>query len=118
MKPRFAIIRAVLVGALLPSILTLDAQTARVRIRVTDPAGYVVTSSSASLLGPDEKPARIVRANTVGEIVMTDLSLGECRFVISAPGFHKKFLTVTLSGDNETKIEAALEVCGGILQTC
>ncbi len=108
----------VLVAAVLMHILPLMAQTGRVRIRVTDSTGARVATSSASLLGPDDQPILTARANSAGEIIVVDLSRGEHRLVVSAPGFKKRMLTVTVSSNDETKIETALEVCGGILQAC
>ena len=113
-KTRFA----VLIAGVLTAILPLLAQAASLRIRVTDPTGARVWTSSASLLGPDDKPKLTARANSVGEIIVTDLPPGEHRFVVSAPGFKKRLLTLTLSSNKKAMIETALEVCGGILETC
>ena len=102
--------RAVLAGALLTAISPLMAQTGRVRIRVTEATGAVVTTAEAALLGVDAKPIRTLRANDAGEIAWMDLPLGDCRFALIAPGFKARPLLVTLRNSDEVKIEATLEV--------
>jgi hypothetical protein len=102
--------RAVLVGALLTAISPLMAQTGRVRIRVTDATGAVVTTAEASLVGADDKPTRTAQANGAGEIALMDLPFGDCRFAVVAPGFKKRPLTITIRNGDEVKIETALEV--------
>ena len=108
MEPRNR--RAILVGALLTTVSPLFAQTGRVRIRVTDVTGAVVSGAEGSLLGADNKPKRTVRANDHGEIVWTDLPMGNCRFRVTMLGFRDRRLTVTLRNSDEVKIEAQLEV--------
>jgi hypothetical protein len=100
----------VLAGALLTAISPLMAQTGRVRIRVTDATGAVVTTAEAALLGADAKPIRTARANDAGDIAWMDLPLGDCRFAVVAPGFKTRPLLVTLRNSGEVKIEAVLEV--------
>lgn len=107
MEPRSR--RAVLVGARLTAISPLMAQTGRVRIRVTDPAGAVVPTAQASLLGPDDKPIRTARANEVGEIVFTDLPLGDARFAVVEQGFRTRRLTALIRNGEEVRVEAAFD---------
>ena len=102
--------REMLVGALLTTISPLMAQTGRVRIRVTDVTGAVVVSSQALLLGGGSVKLRAERADNAGEIVMTDLPMGDCHFEVSAVGFSVKRLTVTVRSADEVKVEASLGV--------
>jgi hypothetical protein len=102
--------RAVLVGALLTAVSPLMAQTGRVRIRVTDATGAVITTAEGSLIRADDKPEQTAQANAAGEITLADLPLGNCRLEITATGFRKRPLTVTLRSDEEVKIETRLEV--------
>jgi hypothetical protein len=103
--------RVILFGALLTAISPLMAQTGRLRILVIDVTGAVIpTVSEASLLGADGKPIRTLHANTEGEIVWTDLSMGDCRFVVSAPGFRARQLLATIRNGDEAIIEVILEV--------
>jgi hypothetical protein len=102
--------RAVLVGALLTAISPLLAQTGRVRIRVIDATGAVVTTAEASLLGADAKPTKTVRANDAGEIAFSDLPFGECRFSVVALGFNTRPLLAILRNSDEVKLEAILDV--------
>ena len=69
--------RAILAGALLKAVSPLMAQAGRVRIRVTDASGAVITKAWASLLGADGKPIREAHANEAGEIILTDLPLAD-----------------------------------------
>jgi uncharacterized surface anchored protein len=100
----------VLVGALLTAISPLMAQTGRVRIQVTDASGAVVPGAVASLLGPDDNVIRTARSDGLGEIVLTDLPFGDCRFAVATPGFKARRLTVTVRNGDEVKIEAVLEI--------
>lgn len=97
-------------GALLTAISPLMAQTGRVRIRVTDRTGLVITTAEASLLGGDGKPVRTAEANDAGEIAFTDLPLGDSRIAVIAPGFSMRPVTVTVRDGDELKIEVTLDV--------
>jgi hypothetical protein len=94
------------------------AQTGRVRIRVLDPTGAVVITARASLIGADGKAVRTVQVNKVGELVLTDLPSGDSQFLVSAIGFKDRRLTISVRNGDEVKLDTALELCGGILQTC
>ncbi|MDP8982384.1 MAG: carboxypeptidase-like regulatory domain-containing protein [Acidobacteriota bacterium] len=102
--------RAVMVGALLTAISPLMAQMGRVRIRVTDVTEAVLPGAVVSLLGSDDKVMRTAQTDGVGEIVLTDLPMGDSRFTIAAPGFKTRALTVTIRNGDEVKIEAVLDV--------
>lgn len=102
--------RVVLAGAFITAISPLMAQNGRVRVRVSDAAGAVVTTAEVSLLGADGKATEKFRANASGETVWTDLPMGDCRFAVDAPGFKRLPLTVTLHSGAEVKIDAVLEL--------
>jgi hypothetical protein len=109
--------RVVLVGALLTAISPLMAQSGRVRIRVTDPAGEVIPGAEAFLLGPDGRPQLTKQADDLGEIVLTDLPIGDSRVNVSCQGFASLPLTVTVRNGDEVKVEArlALGVVGEVV---
>jgi len=86
------------------------AQAGRVRIRVTDPTGAVVPTARASLLGSDDKPVRTEQVNESGEIIFTDLPLGDSRIAVVSPGFPTRRLTVTLRNGDEVRVETSLGV--------
>jgi Carboxypeptidase regulatory-like domain len=86
------------------------AQAGRVRIRVTDASGAVVSGAEASLLGSDGKPKRTVKANAEGEIVLSDLPIGDSRLRVIAQGFYTLPLTVTVHNADEIRIEAKLVI--------
>jgi hypothetical protein len=102
--------RAVLAGALLTAISPLMAQSGRVRIRVTDPAGAVIPGAEVSLLGPDDKPTRTEQSNEEGEVIFTDLSIGDSRLVVKRLGFRDLALTATVRNSEEVRVDAKLEV--------
>jgi hypothetical protein len=102
--------RAILVGALLTAVAPLWAQSGRVRIHVTDATGAVVPLAQVSLLNADGKPTRTVGANDAGEVVWTDLPLGDAHFLVLVPGFNSLRLAVTFRNANEQTVEARLEV--------
>ena len=104
--------------ALLATISDLAAQTGSVRIRVTDWQAARVVGSSAALLGSNGKPTRTVQSNVAGEIVFSDLPMGNYRIVVSANGFKKQRVKVTLPSSEEKLVEVRLDVCPGILVTC
>jgi len=110
--------RAILIGVFFTAISPLMAQSGRVRIRVTDASGTVIPQAQASLIGGDGKPTLTVSANEVGEIVLTDLPIGESRLRVSRPGFKSLALTLTVQNSDELKVDAKLEVgaVGGAVQ--
>lgn len=93
-------------------------QNGSVRIRVIDPTGAVVITAKMSLLGADGKAVRTVRVNRGGELVFTDLPSGDSHFLVSALGFRDRRLTLSVRNGDEVKLDTALELCGGILETC
>ena len=89
-------------------ISPLMAQSGRVRIRVTDPTGAVIPGAEASLFGTDNQPKLIMKADDLGEIVLTDLPIGDSRVIVSCRGFSSLPLTVTVRNSDEVKVEARL----------
>jgi hypothetical protein len=102
--------RAILLGALLTAVSPLWAQIGRVRLRVIDMTGAVVPHANISLLGTNDRPIRTATADERGEVLWTDLSLGDSRFLVEVPGFKLRRLTVTVRDANETQVEAVLEI--------
>jgi hypothetical protein len=102
--------RAVLIGALLTAVAPLWAQTGSVRIRVTDITGGGVPKAQVSLVDANEKPTRTAEANNIGEVVWTDLPLGDAHFLVSEPGFNSLRLVVTIRNANEQTVDARLAV--------
>jgi hypothetical protein len=102
--------RAVLLGALLSAAAPLFAQSGRVRSRVTDATGAVVPGAEVSQLGKDGKTLRSQTADSVGEVVWTDLALGDTQFQVHCPGFKNLELAVTVLGSSEKSVEAQLEI--------
>lgn len=102
--------RAILIGAFLTAISPLMAQSGRVRIRVTDVTGAAIPGAEASLLGGDEKPTRTVKADEAGEIVLTDLPIGDSRLSVKHAGFKNLPLTVTVRNGDEVSVNVKLEV--------
>jgi hypothetical protein len=102
--------RVVLLGALLTAISPLMAQSGRVRIRVTDATGAEVPNADVSLPGPDAHPQRKGYTNDMGEILLTDLPMGDLRVTVSKPGFQSLPLIVTVRNADEQKVEARLQV--------
>lgn len=97
-------------GALLLTIVSLRAQTGRVRIRVADRIGSAIPGAEVSLLGLFDHPILTVAAHDMGESVWVDLALGYSRFKVIAPGFLSREIAVTISNGVESKAEAQLEV--------
>ncbi len=106
--------RAILAGALLTAISPLMAQDGRVRIRVIDKNGAAIATAVGSLLDPDGKPMREARADNTGEIVLTDLPFGDCRFAVDAAGFNTRRVTATLTNSNEVNLKIVLDVGLGV----
>ena len=86
----------------------LFAQSGRVRIRVTDASGAVIPSAEASLIGKDEKPTRTTKANQDGEILLTDLPIGDARVRVSCPGFVSHVVTVSVRNGDEAQVQIVL----------
>jgi hypothetical protein len=104
--------RAVQVVVLALFLSPVSAQTGTVRIRVTDAADSVIPSANSSLLAPNEQPVRTVTANEAGEIVWTNLPLGDSHFEVTSPGFKPRRLNVMVRNSDEQTVVAWLEVAG------
>ena len=102
--------RAILVGALLTTISPLMAQSGRVRVRVTDATGGGVFGAEVSLLASDGNPQRTETADASGEVVLTDLPIGNLALRITSRGFNSRLMTVTVRGPEELRVDAKLEV--------
>ncbi len=102
--------RAVLVGALLTAISPLMAQDKRLRLVAQDPSGAVVVGVTVELLDKDDKVLRKMETNQVGEVVWTDLAVGDSIFRLSAKGFKSKTVSVMLIGAGEKRVEVKLDV--------
>lgn len=102
--------RAILVGALLTTISPLMAQSGRVRIRVTDSTGAGLFGAEVSLSGPDGKPQRTETADANGDVVLTDLPVGDLELSVACRGFNLRRLTLTIRGSEEVRVDAKLEL--------
>lgn len=102
--------RSVLIGALLTAVSPLMAQSGRVRIKVKDATGAVMSRASAELLGADDKAIRSVDADENGDVIFTDLPMGNNRFRVYAPGFNSEILSITSVSVEEVKTETSLTV--------
>lgn len=100
--------RAVLVAAFLTTISPLMAQSGRVKIQVTDVTGASIANAEVILLG--SMPVRALKTNPVGEVVCTELAMGDSKFEIRSPGFRMRTLVITLRNDDEVIIQSTLEV--------
>lgn len=55
-------------------------------------------------------PVRALKTNPVGEVVCTELAMGDSKFEIRSPGFRMRTLVITLRNDDEVIIQSTLEV--------
>jgi len=104
-----------LIGAFLTAIYPLMAQSGRVLIRVTDLTGNVIPRAQVALLRPDDKPLRTEQADDMGDIVWTDLPIGESRISVASRGFATRRLVVTVRNSDGMKVDAQLEVGRGVM---
>ena len=95
---------------MLTAISPLMAQSGRARIRVIDATGAVVPGAEASIIGKDGKPSATAHANSEGEIAFSDLPIGDSVLEVTCSGFSNFFHSVTISGDDEVKFDAKLQV--------
>ncbi len=102
--------RAILVGALLTAVAPLWGQEGGVRIRVIDRAGAVVPAAEVSLLGANDQPIRTSSADASGEVLWTGLSLGDARVLVTASGFSRRTVTVTIHSGDEQRVGAPLDI--------
>jgi hypothetical protein len=79
--------RAVLVGALLTAFAPLMAQTGRIRVRVMDPTDTPVAKARVSILNARGDAIQTAVADGAGEVVFSDLPMGDCRIMAESPGF-------------------------------
>jgi|SRR5579862_6164056 len=101
-----------LLGILIVGCSPSAARAASAHIRVTDQHGARIPGATAFLAGPDHKPVRGAEANSdsVGEIVVTDLPLGNSRLIIHKEGFKDQPVTVTVHPDEEPRVEVVMIV--------
>jgi hypothetical protein len=102
--------RSVLAGVLLTAISPLMAQDRRLVLVALDPAGAVVAGVKVELLDKDGKILRANQTNQVGEVVWTDLPIGDSTFRFSINGFKSKSVNVMLIGVGEKRVEVKLDV--------
>ena len=102
--------RAILFGALLSVVSPLFAASGRVRFRVKDPTGALVDGASVSLIGKDNQAIRTLRTEKNGELVWTDLLLGNSVFQCRAFGFESRPITITIRSPKELKVEVYLRM--------
>jgi hypothetical protein len=99
-----------LVGALLLAIAPLWAQTGSARIRVADARGTAIPQATVSLISRWDGSVRTLSTNDTGEVVWADLPLGDARFLVWAPGFRLRRMTVTVRNGEDQTVAAFLEV--------
>ena len=97
-----------MVAAFLTTISPLMAQSGRVKIQVTDSMGSSIPNAITTLLG--SLPVRTLKTNQEGEVVWTDLAMGDSKFEIICPGFRMRTMVITLRNDRELNIKSVLEV--------
>jgi Carboxypeptidase regulatory-like domain len=102
--------RAILVGALLTAVAPLWGQVGGVRMRVIDRTGAVIAGAEVSLLGANNQPIRTSSTDASGEVIWTGLSLGDNRVLVTATGFSRRTVTVTIHVGNEQKVGSPLEI--------
>lgn len=100
---------AAVFGALLLA-WPLVAQTGAVRIRVTDPSGSAISEATVSLINNGDRSLRTLSTNDAGEVLWTDLPLGDAHFFASATGFSLRRLRTTIRDGDEQNIAVSLEV--------
>jgi hypothetical protein len=108
--------RTILFGAILTLVSPLFAANGRVRFRVKDPIGGLVKDADVWLADTHYQPLRTLTTDQSGEVLFTNLPLGDLRFVVRATGFRLKYMTIPIHNYKELKIEATIEV-GGVGQT-
>ena len=96
---------------LLTAISSLMAQSGRVRIRVTDATGKVISGAEASLSGANGNAISTGHSDEAGEIVLTGIPFGDSQIRVTHPGF-KPFLLIGIPilNADELKLEFKLEV--------
>ena len=110
MNSRLKVSRIALVTAFMAAVSPLMGQIGRVRIVVTDTAGFTIPTAKSSLLGVGNSPTRTMPADAIGEIVWLNLPIGDSRFAVSAPGFKTRVLSVAIRSGDEVKIQTTLDV--------
>lgn len=102
--------RALLTTAVLLGALPVRAQTGTLRVRVTDPTGARVPQATVSVRGSHEKIIRQEETDGSGEIVLTELPVGECVVSVIKGGFLTvRYKTLVRSAEEE-RFEVRLQV--------
>ena len=101
---------AVIVPTLLAAISPLLAQTGSVRVRVTDPLGARISDAVASFLDKDKKVIRQARSDRMGELILTNLPVGDGNVEIDIPGFrHMTWIGLKVGAQGETLLSVQLQ---------
>jgi hypothetical protein len=97
-------------GLLLAAVLPLVGQTGRVRVRITDPLGARIFDAPVSFFDKDRKVVQQARSDRMGELVLTDLPVGEGSVEIAVPGFKRMtYAQLKVDSEGEKVIDAKLQ---------
>ncbi len=102
--------RAAFAGVLLLAISPLFAQTGSARIRVADATGAAIPEAKVSLVDGLDGTVGTLSTDDAGEVLWTDLPLGDAHFFASARGFRHGGITVTIRTGDGQKVAMVLEV--------
>jgi len=88
----------------------LFAASGRVRFTAKDPIGGVIEDANVCLTDRDDNILRTQTTDKSGQVLFTDLPLGDVHFVVGATGFTLKYIRIPIRSSKELKIEATLEI--------
>jgi Carboxypeptidase regulatory-like domain len=86
------------------------AQTGALRVRVTDPTGARVPRATVSVRGSHEKIIRQEETDGSGEIVLTELPMGECAVSVIKGGFLTVRRKALIRSAEEERLEVRLQL--------
>lgn len=105
--------RTIMVCSVLLLAISLWAQGFKARLvgRVTDPSGAVIPGAAINVTNTETGIVTRSQASADGEYVVPELSPGNYRVAVEAPGFRSYTRTdITLNVDSTVRVDAALQV--------
>jgi hypothetical protein len=73
--------------------------------RITDPQGKAVVGAAVKLVLPNNSPVAQIRTDDVGRYSLRNVTIGEYRLIVSAPGFTSIAKEISLSTDQAVDLQ-------------
>jgi outer membrane receptor protein involved in Fe transport len=99
-----------------PAVTSDKAHLRQLSGTVVDPSGAAIAGATVQLRSADGRVRRTTLSDANGSFIISGLASGDCRLVVSTPGFESKEIPVTL-GPGETPAPLRISLGVGLVST-